>query len=190
MAAIAGKKSDPQIRTIHTAIRTLGLNEGEYRAIYLSNTGQSSLKDMTDKERSRVLFALRKLGFKPRASKNDTVMADDPQACLVRHHWLTLAHYGELRNTSETALLAYVKRITGVARFEWLKQPQMTVVVETIKKWVERIEKKLIQEAIAAGKLPARPTGPFVSFNDLMQQKWQWTQQARAFLDGPHERRQ
>lgn len=190
MTALAGKKSDPQIRTIHTAIRTLGLNEGEYRAIYLSNTGQSSLKDMTDKERSRVLFALRKLGFKPRASKNDTVMADDPQACLVRHHWLTLAHYGELRNTSETALLAYVKRITGVARFEWLKQPQMTVVVETIKKWVVRIEKKLIQEAIAAGKLPARPTGPFVSFNDLMQQKWQWTQQARAFLDGPHERRQ
>ena len=91
MAAIAGKKSDPQIRTIHTAIRTLGLTEGEYRALYLSNTGQSSLTDMTNKERSRVLFALRELGFKSRASKGDTVQADDPQAKLVRHYWLLLA---------------------------------------------------------------------------------------------------
>ena len=159
MAATKKKKKDNMTGMIQAAIKILGLTEPEYRDIYEVTTGERSLGNMSPKQRWQVIEAMKARGFKPSSGiPGDAPLCHTAQAELVRHHWLTLHRYHEVRNPAEAAMLDYVKRITGVGRIEWLKQPQMTTVVETIKKWRERVENRLIAEAISKGFLPPKPT--------------------------------
>lgn len=132
------------IRLIHVLIRERGMTEDEYRALYESSTRKTSLKAMTEKDLQRVVSALKSYGAKKRQYKPASLF-DSPQARKIRSLWLTLKDMGELRNSSEQALLAYIKRLTGVDRMEWLKSNQMSYVIETLKKWVARVEKKQIE---------------------------------------------
>lgn len=45
---------------------------------------------------------------------------------------------GFIRDSSERAINAYVHRITGVGRLEWLGTDQASRVIETLKKWQKR----------------------------------------------------
>jgi len=137
------------IQLIHVAKSKLGLDDAEYRAILERKSGKSSSKDMTMSELEAVLEHMRTLGFEDRssgkarpASKAQAVkLADDPQSKLIRHLWLKLRDMaGGVRNSSELALAAYVKRQTGLDRLEWLSNYQAGLVIESLKKWVKRLE--------------------------------------------------
>ncbi len=54
---------------IHVAKRDLGLDEDTYRAKLTHITGKSSLKDMTEGERQKVLTVFRAEGFKPKSER-------------------------------------------------------------------------------------------------------------------------
>ncbi|MDR1945684.1 MAG: regulatory protein GemA [Desulfovibrio sp.] len=135
-------------RFIQMTRRSLGMDDETYRQFLESVTGKRSTTEMTQKQRYRVVEELKRLGmtFAPAASgakpasKKDAPRDGSPQARLVRHLWLKLKGYGVLRDSSERALLAYVKRITGVDRMEWLRPPQMNTLIETLKQWVDRVE--------------------------------------------------
>lgn len=134
-------------RFIKMAQRKLGLDDDTYRDFLASVTGKRSTTAMSPKERWRVVEALKAKGARLEHSRHvegmlhkDATQDDSPQSRLVRHLWLKLKGYGVLRDPSEWALLAYVERITGVKRLEWLNQRQINKVIETLKEWVDRVE--------------------------------------------------
>ncbi len=134
------------IQLIHIAKGKLGLDDAEYRAILERKTGKTSSKGMSMSELEAVLEHMRTIGFedrsggKPGGKARAVKLADDPQSRLIRHLWLTLRDLaGGVRNSSEQALAAYVKRQTGVERLEWLTTHQAASVIEALKKWVIRL---------------------------------------------------
>ena len=52
--------------------------------------------------------------------------------------WMQLADAGQVAERKMPALLAYVKRQTGVDRLEWLTGPQEQLVIESLRKWLAR----------------------------------------------------
>ncbi len=145
---MAGKKNGcGYIRKIQLAIRRLGLDEETFRGIYERVTGIRSLSAMSREQRRRVADALVGEGFDDSHRPADASLCQSPQAKLIRHQWLRLKGMGVLRNSSEYALLAYVKRLTGVERMEWLDPGQAAYVIETLKAWVARVENGQVRRA-------------------------------------------
>jgi len=135
------------IKLIHVAKRQLGLDDDTYREMLQSVTGKTSTASMTNRELLAVCDALKKKGFKvsrPRAMDNSE------QAKKIRSLWLELADAGIVRNRSEVALLAYVRRITKTERMEWCTVKQLQAVIETLKAWGSRIEDGTAQARIKA----------------------------------------
>ncbi|MGH8782090.1 gp16 family protein [Paraburkholderia sp.] len=125
---------------IHVAKKQLAMDEDSYRAMLRSVGGVGSSRDLTPLAASRVLRHLERSGFKPtgKAATGDRPAADDPQSSKIRALWLDLHARGVVRNSSEAALCAYVKRQTGVDTLQWLTAEQASRVIEAMKKWVER----------------------------------------------------
>lgn len=65
-------------------------------------------------------------------------LADDPQSRKIRALWLELHAAGKVRNSSESALAAFVKRQTKVEALQWLSAQQASAVIEDLKKWLAR----------------------------------------------------
>lgn len=57
------------LKTIHVAVRDLGLDNDTRRELQLLVTGKESLRDMSAAEQVAVLDALKERGFKPSAGK-------------------------------------------------------------------------------------------------------------------------
>lgn len=146
---------------IQVARRKLGLDDATYREFLESATrtrnapGKTSTAEgvMDAKDLWRVVQALKEKGFAMEPQQGDITKADDDQSRLVRHQWLKLKHYGVLRDSSERALVKYVKRIAKVDRLQWLTVKKAQLVIETLKKWVARIEDGIINEALQSGRL-------------------------------------
>lgn len=136
------------IKIIHVAKRSLGLSDEDYRAMLQAQTRKTSCSDMSMSELEAVVDHLRSRGFQERPGKAAATppvkLAADPQSKLIRHLWLKLHGMGAVKDSSETALGAFVKRQTGgergVERLEWLNNYQATRVIESLKMWVDRLE--------------------------------------------------
>jgi len=142
------------IQLIHVARRDVaGLkDEDTYRAMLLAVTGCDSCSDMSDDQLQNVLEHLKNSGFKVRSrAKPSRPLADDADSKKIRAIWLMLHHLGVVKNPSEEALAAYVKRQTGVDALQWLNGEQSLKVIETLKKWAMRflpeVVKRMEQEA-------------------------------------------
>lgn len=161
------KRNRKLVATVYQAIKDLGLKEHEYRAIYLRVTGKESISGdngqggMTDKDLGRVIEALKKVGFNPENPKTDLSRCPSPQARKIRSLWLTLKDLGVLRDSSEKALLIYIRKRTGVERMEWMEPSQLQYITETLKAWVEREElaalarKQASEDALIATQMAA-----------------------------------
>lgn len=131
------------IRLIHVARRELGMQEDDYRAM-LANIpqleGATSSAKLSIPKLSLVLETLKAKGFKvaPKRNAQTRKLADDPQSRLIRHFWLSLHTDGKVRDPSEQALAKYVARLTKVDQLQWLDGKQATVVIESLKQWLER----------------------------------------------------
>lgn len=132
------------IKIIHVAKRSLGLSDEDYRAMLQAQTRKTSCSGMSMSELEKVVEHLRSRGFdapaKPAGKAKTKRLADDPQSKLIRHLWLTLRDLGAIQDSSEAALAAFVKRQTKVERLEWLNGYQAGLVIESLKKWVDRLE--------------------------------------------------
>ncbi len=137
------------IQIIHVAKSKLGLDDATYRAILGRKAGgKSSSKDMSMSELEAVLEHMRSLGFedrssggpKPASKAKAAKLADDPQSKLIRHLWLRLRDLGAIQDSSEAALASFVKGQIRVERLEWLNGYQAGVIIERLKKWVDRVE--------------------------------------------------
>jgi phage gp16-like protein len=131
------------IRLIHIAKAQLGLDDETYRALLRRETdGQaSSTKDMPIGHLEKVLDRMKASGFTvtvPAGKGEQRRLADDGQSRKIRHLWLELHQAGVVRSPEESALASYVKRLTRVSALQWLSTEQASVVIETLKKWLER----------------------------------------------------
>jgi phage gp16-like protein len=133
-------------RFIKMTQRSLGWDDDLYRDFLFGVVGKRSTTAMSKKELWRVMEELKRRGMpvqsqaKAKTDYADARRGSRPQVRLIRHLWLTLKSGGVLRNSSERALLKYVKKITGTDRMEWCNTYQLNQVIEQLKNWVARIE--------------------------------------------------
>ncbi|NLA89840.1 MAG: regulatory protein GemA [Alcaligenaceae bacterium] len=133
------------IRLIQIAKRELGMDEETYRSILVEIGNKSSSTKMSISELERVLEHMKKCGFKviPKNRKaGNLTMATDDQSRMIRGLWLELHEKGAVRNPSEYSLSRYVKRITGNDALQWTTVEQKSIIIETLKKWLNRINKE------------------------------------------------
>lgn len=153
------------IRLLHVAKRDLLLQDDVYRQVLLtaSSGRASSSSDMTLPELELALSRFKRDGFKVRTKGNSRPdkptpprrQADDPEARKIRALWLMLHNLGAVKNPSEAALAAYVKRLTKVDDLHWVNGLQAETLIETLKKWALRfLPAELDRLAPLARQLP------------------------------------
>ncbi|HCE6987321.1 TPA: regulatory protein GemA [Pseudomonas aeruginosa] len=134
------------IRLIHVGKRELGLDDEIYRALLMGSVQKDSTSAMSVLELERVLERMKRSGFKvrvksarpPAQSRPGRPLAQYPEARKVRALWLFLHQLGAVKNPSEEALAAYVKRIAKVDALQWTNGDQTEALIETLKKWAMR----------------------------------------------------
>jgi phage gp16-like protein len=137
------------IRLIHVAKRDLSLDDDTYRSILQRFGRKESSSDLTVPELEQVLEHLKRSGFKVRSkgkpakpkavkAKPSRPLAQDAESKKIRALWLFLHELGAVKNPSEEALAAYVKRIAGVDALQWISGEQAERLIETMKKWAMR----------------------------------------------------
>ena len=132
------------IRLIHVAKRDLSLDDDTYRSILQRFGRKESSSDLTVPELEQVLEHLKRSGFKVRSkgkpakpkavkAKPSRPLAQDAESKKIRALWLFLHELGAVKNPSEEALAAYVKRIAGVDALQWISGEQAERLIETMK---------------------------------------------------------
>ena len=131
------------LKTIHVAVRDLGMDNDTRRDLQLLVTGKDSLKAMTPAEHLAVLEALKARGFKPSAGKDSRThrrpaTRGDIRFCHVL--WGKLVRAGAVDLPGAAGLNAFIR-----ARFEkaWGAVPfdidglrdwkQIATVIEALK---------------------------------------------------------
>lgn len=137
------------IRLIHVAKRDLSLDDDTYRSILQRFGGKNSSSDLTVSELGQVLEHLKCSGFKvryrgkpakPKAvnARPSRILAQNAESRKILALWLFLHELGAVKNPSEEALAAYVKRIAGVDALQWINGEQAERLIETMKMWAMR----------------------------------------------------
>ncbi|MBW3513218.1 regulatory protein GemA [Shewanella sp. NKUCC01_JLK] len=155
------------ITLINVAKGSLQLDEAIYRAMLKNATGKDSLRAMNLPELEKVLEVFKQKGFKPTlnthkkrrlspaAGKSKLASIDK-----IRAIWITMGHHLVIQDNSESALDAYVRRMTlrsritnnqtqGVDATAWMTEPQAYKVLESLKNWHKRV---LIERIIVRGE--------------------------------------
>ena len=128
------------IATIHVAKKQLGLDEDTYRAKLRVITGKFSVKDMTEEERQRVISAFRQNGFKPVERRPDGHQKlTGPFAKKLQALWIGGYNLGVVENRDDSAMLAFVKRQTGLDHTQFLHYADdARKAIEGLKAWLHR----------------------------------------------------
>ena len=138
--------SPVQIKKIHALKGALTMEDETYRVMLASYGVKSSVKltfakadellqDLEAKGRATGVWEQRKPA---RKEKSERSLATDPQSMKIRALWIELHEVGKVKNPAESALAAYVKRMTGVAALQWISVTQASLVIEALKKRLER----------------------------------------------------
>ena len=139
-------KSDQRrkdLAMIHIAAEQLGMDpsdkeeNSEYRCMLWSVARVRSSASLDFAGRKKVLEHMEACGFK-RTKPQPRKLADDPESKKIRALWLLLHEIGLVKNPSESALAAYISRMTKVDDLHWINGDQSLVVIESLKKWAMR----------------------------------------------------
>lgn len=145
---------------IHIAKKELALDEAEYRTILKAQTGKDSCSRMSLGELMQVEHYLKKtLGWKPKTAggrmkpgKKRSPVSQGRPVDVLRAIWIEMAREGLIRDGSETALEAWVVRMSarlnhgkGIERVDWLDaEPYVCQrLIESLKQWQKRLAAKV-----------------------------------------------
>ncbi|RFB92054.1 GemA protein [Rhizobium leguminosarum bv. trifolii] len=130
------------LAAIHVAKKHLGLDDDTYRAKLARITGKQSAKDMTETEREKVLMVFRNEGFAPAPSVR---RVDGRQkltgkfAKKLQALWIAAWNLGIVRDRDDKALLAFVKRQTGLDHTRFLLYADdANSAIGALKGWIKR----------------------------------------------------
>lgn len=141
------------IKTIQTGRGKLGLDDDTYRDLLSAKAGgKRSAKDLDIRELEAVLAHMRAAGFKPTKPASTTprerrTLDSSAEASKVRALWLWLHQVGIVRDSSEAALAAFVRRTNGVDDLRWARRKDWTI--EGIKAWAARQLPAKLEERLA-----------------------------------------
>jgi len=126
------------IAAIHVARKQLGLDEDTYRAALVQVTGISSAGDMTEAQRQRVLEHFREKGFKgPSTGRRKPL--EGRFAAKLQALWIAGWNLGLVRDRDDRALVAFVRRQTGIDHVRFLRHGQDAIkAIEALKGWLAR----------------------------------------------------
>jgi hypothetical protein len=123
---------------IHAAARDLGLDDDTKRAVYQRVTGKHSAADMDEGERRAVVDELRRQGASKGGQKRRKALSG-PYAKKLQALWIAGWNLGLMRNRDDKALLAFVKRQTGLDHTRFLHHhDDATKAIEALKGWLAR----------------------------------------------------
>lgn len=166
------------ITLINVAKSNLNLDEQLYRSMLKASTGKDSLRAMNLPELEQALAGFKQKGFKPISKRSKSQFkgrlspasgqSKVPKIDKIRAVWIIMSQHNIVHDGSETALDAYVRRITkgakagqgsegsgkGVDSTAWLTDSMANRVLESLKNWHKRVliqrlkdsESALIQE--------------------------------------------
>lgn len=139
------RRSGTQLRNaelaqIHIARQQLGLDDDTYRAILWTVARVRSAKDLDWTGRKALLEHFKAKGWKPAPPKQAKAAkpVEPDQPGLVRVLWSELHAAGLVRDPSDAALGAWLRRNRWPERPEWLDGHQVTKAIEGLKKWLNR----------------------------------------------------
>lgn len=144
-----------EIAKIHIAKKALGLDDATYRDIIervsCETFGQKpvrSAKLLNSEGRKRLIEEFKRLGFRdaPGRGARAERLERDPMERKIRACWLDMKNAGALDDASEAALRAFVNRMTGRAAMRFLSVDEANLVIESLKKWHERLALKASHE--------------------------------------------
>ncbi len=152
------------LQLVQIGKRELALEDDMYRDMLQQTVGQRSAKNLSEWQLSKVLDHMKALGFKPKASNKPKPRA--PEVGKIKAIWITMHKQGFVRNGSDAAIDAYVRRMTtrmngrGIDRAIWLQSQQAAEVLESLKQWHYRLMSEVIVSK--EGRIPANNdcTGP------------------------------
>lgn len=127
--------------------KLFGADEETYRAFLRAVTGKDSLRAMTGREKFAVLQQMKRDGFAMPGAANAANAAEtaaspggesNPQVGLIRHLWLTLHEGGQVQSAAWESMEKYCRRITHMPLAS-CGTAQLSLVIETLKKWLARV---------------------------------------------------
>jgi hypothetical protein len=143
MSASAGNSERSEARRkamiakIKIAQKRLGLDDPTYRAVIAHVCpGKRSAADLDESELGTLLDYFKSVGFVEGGSFTtslDDYSDSEPQHRMIRGLWADLKAFGVVRNGSEKALQAFIKRITKIDSLRWLGPRESNVVIEALK---------------------------------------------------------
>lgn len=125
--------------TIYVGCKQLGIeDEDDRRDLFERVTKKRSLKLMTFGEIKQVETELARLGFK-KTSKPRSNVLEGAYAKKLQALWIGAWNLGIVKNKSDKALLAFVKRQTGVDHTRFLRHKEDgDKAIEALKAWMAR----------------------------------------------------
>lgn len=140
------------LAAIHIAEKALLLTREDAAALKLQVTGKASSADMDERQRSQYLAHLAVLQAKAAEARGEKAAYNPTRPALVRNlddsHdqqwskaralWHNLAAAGEVRTDTDAALQTYATRQTKVSAWRFMRQDQITKVIEALKAWCIR----------------------------------------------------
>lgn len=126
------------LSALHTVKTRIGLDDECFRDLCEQITGKRSTRAMNDNERNAVRD--RMLTDYPAArNSNKRKSLTGPYAKKLQALWIAGWNLGLVKNRKDTALVAFVKRQTGIQSTSWLRDHKdANKAVEALKIWLER----------------------------------------------------
>lgn len=126
------------LAAIHIAKKQLGLDNDDFRAMCERVTGKRSTREMSEPQRIKLVEHFRQQGFKP-VSKGTRKQLEGKFAPKLQALWIACWNLGIIRNKSDQALLAFVKRQAGVDHTRFLTyDDDARKVIEALKAMMTR----------------------------------------------------
>ena len=125
---------------IHMAKKQLGWDEETYRDVLEMRTGKSSSGKLTAKERSDFIDHLSSFGFKVQRKPFRKLNSAEQRKALAL--WMEIKNRGYLNNSQASLESLFPKLGIQTAKLEWLTGAEVRKLIEALKSWIEREEKK------------------------------------------------
>lgn len=127
---------------INIAKKQLGLDEETYRSSLIRVTGKSSLRDMSEPERLKVIDDFKSKGFKAVrkvSSRTSKKRLEGRYTAKMQALWIAGYNLGVVTNGSDEALIAFVQRQTKLDHIRFLHDPaDAYTAIESLKRWLNR----------------------------------------------------
>jgi phage gp16-like protein len=132
--------SKSALARIHIAKKELGLTENAYRYILNIHFQVDSAVRLTDRQATVLINNFKAQGWREKRAQENVKSPRyiNRQMRRVVALWITLTQAGVIKDGSDPALQAYVRRQTGIGNLRWCGPDDLNIVIESLKKWAER----------------------------------------------------